>query len=62
MSLSWFAWATMDAEDLDVVEETNPVEEVPELKERQTDLLGEDEEDYYWNTWTLHFYTFYTLF
>ena len=34
-------------EDLDVVEETNQVEEVPELKERQTDLLDEDEEDYY---------------
>jgi hypothetical protein len=34
-------------EDLDVVEETNPVEEVPELKDRQSDLLDEDEEDYY---------------
>jgi len=34
-------------EDLDVVEQTNQVEEVPELKERQSDLLDEDEKDYY---------------
>ena len=37
----------MEEDDLDVVEETNQVEEVPELKDRQSDLLDEDEEDYY---------------
>jgi len=34
-------------EDLDVVEQTDQVQEVPELKDRQSDLLDEDEEDYY---------------
>jgi len=34
-------------EDLDVVEQTDQVQEVPEVKDRQSDLLDEDEEDYY---------------
>lgn len=37
----------MEEEVLDVVEQTDQVQEVPELKDRQSDLLDEDEEDYY---------------
>ena len=40
----------MEDEDLDVVEETNQVEDAPELKDRQVDLLEDEDEDYYWNT------------
>ena len=37
----------MEDEALDLVEETNQVEEVPELKDRQVDLLEDEDEDYY---------------
>ena len=37
----------MEEDDLDVVEQTDQVQEVPEVKDRQSDLLDEDEEDYY---------------
>ena len=37
----------MEDEDLDVVEETDQVEEVIPVKDRQSDLLEDEEEDYY---------------
>jgi hypothetical protein len=37
----------MEDQDLDVVERTNQVQEVPELKDRQFDLLEDEDEDYY---------------
>jgi hypothetical protein len=37
----------MDDEDLDVVKETFQVEDIPKVKDKQSDLLDEDEEDIY---------------